>query len=93
MTIARNSGGARADDAGWPWSHRKTFLERLGAQGYAAVTIQEARDSWSREAPTILHFVSCQSEYRCGNFALPRPDGPATGAQLELSLELIKPRL
>jgi hypothetical protein len=43
MTIARNSGGARADEAGWPWSHRKTFLERLGAQGYAAVTIQEYR--------------------------------------------------
>ena len=29
MTIARNSGGERADEAGWPWSHRKTFLERL----------------------------------------------------------------
>jgi integrase/recombinase XerD len=43
MTIARNSGGDRADEAGWPWSHRKTFLERLGAQGYAAVTIQEYR--------------------------------------------------
>ena len=43
MTIARNSGGARADEAGWPWSHRKTFLGRLGAQGYAAVTIQEYR--------------------------------------------------
>ena len=43
MTIARNSGGARADEAGWPWSHRKAFLERLGAQGYAAVTIQEYR--------------------------------------------------
>jgi hypothetical protein len=43
MTIARNSRGARADEAGWPWSHRKTFLERLGAQGYAAVTIQEYR--------------------------------------------------
>jgi site-specific recombinase XerD len=43
MTIARNSGGERADEAGWPWSHRKTFLERLGAQGYAAVTIQEYR--------------------------------------------------
>jgi integrase/recombinase XerD len=43
MTIARNSGGERADEGGWPWSHRKTFLERLGAQGYAAVTIQEYR--------------------------------------------------
>jgi integrase/recombinase XerD len=43
VTIARNSGGERADDAGWPWSHRKIFLERLGAQGYAAATIQEYR--------------------------------------------------
>jgi integrase/recombinase XerD len=43
VTIARNDGGGRADEAGWPWSHRKTFLERLGAQGYAAVTIQEYR--------------------------------------------------
>jgi len=43
VTIARNSGGERADEAGWPWSHRKTFLERLGAQGYAAVTIREYR--------------------------------------------------
>ena len=43
MTIARNSDGERANEAGWPWSHRKTFLERLGAQGYAAVTIQEYR--------------------------------------------------
>ncbi len=49
MTIARNSGGERADEAGWPWSHRKTFLERLGAQGYAAVTIQEYRTD-SRQA-------------------------------------------
>jgi hypothetical protein len=31
----------KADEAGWPWSHRKTFLGRLGAHGYAAVTIQE----------------------------------------------------
>ena len=43
MTIAKNPGGERADEAGWPWSHRKTFLERLGAQGYAAVTIHEYR--------------------------------------------------
>jgi integrase/recombinase XerD len=43
VTIARNSGGEKTDEAGWPWSHRKTFLERLGTQGYAAVTIQEYR--------------------------------------------------
>jgi hypothetical protein len=43
MTIAKNSGGERADEVGWPWSHRKTFLEGLAAQGYAAVTIQEYR--------------------------------------------------
>jgi len=43
MTIARNAGGERADESGWRWSHRKTFLERLGAQGYAAVTNQEYR--------------------------------------------------
>ena len=43
MTIPRNPGDKRADEAAWPWSHRKTFLERLAAQGYAAVTIQEYR--------------------------------------------------
>jgi integrase/recombinase XerD len=43
MTIARNRGDERADEAGWPWSHRKTLLEGLAAQGYAAVTIQEYR--------------------------------------------------
>lgn len=43
MTLARNPGDERTEAAGWPWSHRKTFLERLAAQGYAAVTIQEYR--------------------------------------------------
>ena len=43
MTLARNLGSERADEAGWPWSHRRTFLERLGTHGYAAVTIQEYR--------------------------------------------------
>jgi site-specific recombinase XerD len=43
MTLAKNPDGEGADEGGWPWSHRKTFLERLGAQGYAAVTIQEYR--------------------------------------------------
>jgi hypothetical protein len=41
MTIARTPGDEKADETGWPWSHRKGFLERLAAQGYAAVTIQE----------------------------------------------------
>jgi integrase/recombinase XerD len=43
MTIARNPRDERADEAGWPWSHRKDFLERLAAQGYATVTVQEYR--------------------------------------------------
>jgi hypothetical protein len=43
MRFARDSGDERADEAEWPWFHRKTFLERLAAQGYAAVTIQEYR--------------------------------------------------
>src|SRR4029077_2623343 len=43
MTIERSPGDERADAAGWPWSHRKDFLERLAAQGYAAVTIEEYR--------------------------------------------------
>jgi integrase/recombinase XerD len=41
MTIARSRNDERIEEAGWPWSHRKTFLEGLAAQGYAAVTIQE----------------------------------------------------
>jgi integrase/recombinase XerD len=43
MTISRNPDDERTDEAGWPWSHRKTFLEGLAAVGYAAVTIQEYR--------------------------------------------------
>jgi len=44
MTLARNpDDDERADETGWRWSHRKTFLEGLAAQGYAAVTIQEYR--------------------------------------------------
>jgi integrase/recombinase XerD len=43
MTFVTNPRDERADDAGWPWSHRKSFLERLAAQGYSAVTIQEYR--------------------------------------------------
>jgi hypothetical protein len=43
MTFAKNPGGERADEAGWPWTHRHTFLERLGAQGYAPVTLHEYR--------------------------------------------------
>jgi integrase/recombinase XerD len=29
MTFARNPSDERADEAGWPWSHRQTFLEPL----------------------------------------------------------------
>jgi hypothetical protein len=43
MTFAKNPGGERAGEAGWPWSHRRTFLERLGAQGYAPYTLGELR--------------------------------------------------
>jgi integrase/recombinase XerD len=43
LTIARNPGDERADEAGWPWSHRKAFLEGLATQGYSAATIQEYR--------------------------------------------------
>jgi integrase/recombinase XerD len=43
MTFVRNPRNERTDDAGWPWSHRASFLERLAAQGYAAVTVQEYR--------------------------------------------------
>jgi hypothetical protein len=48
MTIERNPDEERADEAGWPWSHRKTFLEGLAAHGYAAATIQEYRTVASR---------------------------------------------
>ena len=53
MTIARNAGGERADESGWRWSHRKTFLERLGAQGYAAVTNQEIPNDSGRLCEAI----------------------------------------
>ena len=43
MTIARSPGDERANVAGWPWSHRKDFLERLAAQGYAPFTLHEYR--------------------------------------------------
>jgi ketosteroid isomerase-like protein len=43
MTFAKNPGGERADEPAWPWSHRQTFLERLGAQGYAPFTLHEYR--------------------------------------------------
>jgi hypothetical protein len=40
MTFVTNPRDERAHDAGWPGSHRKSFLERLAALGYAAVTIR-----------------------------------------------------
>src|SRR5260370_41322671 len=43
MTFARNPGGERADEAGWPWTHRHTFLERIVAQGYAPLPVHEYR--------------------------------------------------
>ena len=53
MTFARNPGGARADEAGWPWSHRRTFLERLGAQGYVPYTLGEYRSIAGRFCEAI----------------------------------------
>src|SRR5579863_2300962 len=41
MTFAKNPGGERAGEAGWPSSQRRAFLERLGAQGYAPYTLGE----------------------------------------------------
>ena len=29
MTIARNPGDERADEEGWPWSHRKTLTAEV----------------------------------------------------------------
>ncbi len=53
MTFARNPGGERADEAGWPWSYRQTFLERLGAQGYAPFTLHEYRKMAGRFCEAI----------------------------------------
>jgi integrase/recombinase XerD len=41
MALAGNSGGRQDDGAGWLWSHRQTFLERLAAQAYASCTLQD----------------------------------------------------
>ena|SRR5712692_4772443 len=53
MTFARNPGGERADEAGWPWTHRHTFLERLAAQGYAPLTVHEYRKMAGRLCEAI----------------------------------------
>ena len=37
VEIALSEG---SDEAGGPWSHRKTFLERLRAQGYSRWTLR-----------------------------------------------------
>jgi integrase/recombinase XerD len=59
MTIARSPGGERADEAGWPWSHRHTFLEGLGAQGYAPVTVHEYRKVADRFCEAIEKRALC----------------------------------
>src|SRR5271166_4444495 len=41
MTFPRNPDCARAGEAQWPWSHRRTFMERLAAQGYSRFTLRE----------------------------------------------------
>jgi hypothetical protein len=53
MTIARNSGDERADKGAWPWSHRKTFLERPASQSYAAAMIREYRTMAGRFCDAI----------------------------------------
>jgi hypothetical protein len=39
MTFPRIGGGR--DDTRWPWCHRRTFMERLTAQGYSRCTLRE----------------------------------------------------
>jgi site-specific recombinase XerD len=60
MTFAKNPSGERTDEARWPWCHRQTFLERLGAQGYAPSTIHEYRKIAGRFCEAIekraIHF-------------------------------------
>src|SRR5260370_17992932 len=53
MTFARNLGGERADEAGWPWTNRHTFLERVVAQGYAALRVHEYRKMAGRLCEAI----------------------------------------
>jgi hypothetical protein len=53
MTFARNPSVERAGEAGWPWSHRQIFLERLGTQGYAPYTLGEYRSIAGRFCDAI----------------------------------------
>ena len=41
MTFPRIPDCADAGEAQWPWSHRRTFMERLAAQGYSRFTLRE----------------------------------------------------
>jgi integrase/recombinase XerD len=41
MTFPRIPDHARAGEAQWPRSHRRTFMERLAAQGYSRFTLRE----------------------------------------------------
>jgi hypothetical protein len=61
MAIARNPGDERIGEAGWPWSHRKKFLERLVDQGNAAVTIQEYRTIAGRFCDAIEKRIALRS--------------------------------
>jgi integrase/recombinase XerD len=40
MTFPRIVAGG-ADEARWPWCHRRSFMERLAAQGYSRCTLRE----------------------------------------------------
>jgi hypothetical protein len=53
MTFASNPGGERFGEAGWPWSHRRTFLQWLGAQGYAPCTLYDYRSIAGRFCEAI----------------------------------------
>jgi hypothetical protein len=41
MRSGRIASSAGGDESGWPWRHRKTFLERLRAQGYSCWTLRQ----------------------------------------------------
>ena len=59
MASGKNPGGERVGEAGWPWSHRRTFLERLGAQGYAPCTLYEYRSIAGRFCEEIEKRALC----------------------------------
>jgi integrase/recombinase XerD len=45
MRSGRIAGSEGAHESGWPWVHRKTFLELLGAQGYSHWTLRQYKSA------------------------------------------------